>query len=589
MELCSICLSHSASVQSVKCNADHFLCSECISGWVSSLTIPALKGKCSLKRIRCPRFENDGCISSLSTAILCESGLEQVEKSVTLSKINEAVKFLLEDLMDVLSIRCPRPTCRALLDQNPDACAAVSCGTCGQNFCGCCYARFATSQQTHLHVPLAHQWRDVFLPRPTIEEGQHSIRLIQLHSFLDTLKCPEIIEDILEQAGEELADLGLPVRWEDLTEQALAAQVIIDQQHSGVSITDVGVNVIHEVPEEEEEVVEDAEAVARRHGQRIINLCFQQQFTELQYLSAEYRQQNIEYAIDWFQRSIDGNLPFHCAARLNDTFHSLAAMQLLVELGAAISINEHDCDGLSPLHRFVMLNDISRVKFILSQTETNVDVQSAEGRTALYVSAELRHVHIARELLRCGAYLHTTCSTGTTVLMAVSLRCLRDKVTGGELVRSLQFWLEAGADLEAADGQSAWRALHYAAAGRYDPGTVAVRTFLRAGANIAVRTRFEQTPLMLAVCFGNLEAIPLLVEAEGEHPSIPASFEAETLLLNEHIAPQRDKIVKVLRKAQYWQVRRSRVKNWMKNHIGALAVGAAISVVLCAVVIHRFW
>jgi ankyrin repeat protein len=264
-------------------------------------------------------------------------------------------------------------------------------------------------------------------------------------------------------------------------------------------------------------------------------------------------------------------------------------MQILIQLGAGVTINERDCDGFTALQRFVLINDISSVKFLLEQEGLDLEAVTAEGRTALFLAAETRRLHIARELLRAGAYVHTSCRAGMTALIAASLRCVLDGVTPGEVVRNVQFWVEAGADIEAADGQCAWRALHYAAAGHYGTGTAAVKTLLRYNAQVTALTRFNQTPLMIAVCFGNTAVIPVLVAAEGASPSIP--FEStEELQLNERVVSRRQEIARVLKSAQGWE----RYKLGWRRRLGLsdrtsrsallwMGVGAGVGVGLVAV------
>lgn len=457
--------------------------------------------------------------------------------------VERSVRFYTEDLVDALSIRCPRLSCRSLLDLNPDACAAITCGGCGQNFCNCCHARFASGQETHLHVPLAHSWQDVFLPRALIIEGQRRLRLTQLKEFLDaTAVCPAIAEDLLSASEDMLREWDIPTDWEDLQTEAEQATAELYAQQRG-NVAQAGMEAVLE-----DGTVEENEATAR--GNTLLALCWANRFDQVRLLADEYAQRNAVVEIDWAERSPEGNTAFNCAARLADSFHSRSAMQLLLELGAGETINLPDRDGLNALQRVVMLNDIASVKCLLLQPELDLEATTVEGRTALFLAAEMRYLHIARELLRRGAYVHTSCSVGTTALMAVSFRCQADAITPGELVRNLQFWLEAGVDVEAADGQSAWRALHYAAGARYDRGAVAVRTLLRGRTDVRAQTRFQQTPLMLAVCFGNLEAIPVLVEAEGENPSIAFDTPGEQLVLNAAVEGRREEIVLALRKAQ---------------------------------------
>ena len=108
-------------------------------------------------------------------------------------------------------------------------------------------------------------------------------------------------------------------------------------------------------------------------GRALLDLCFALQYDQVRILAEENRRNNLPMQIDWFARNASNNNAFNLAARLDDTFAGMAAMELLLGLGAGVTINEYDCDGLTALHRFVMLNNISSVKFILQQDGVEVD------------------------------------------------------------------------------------------------------------------------------------------------------------------------------------------------------------------------
>lgn len=367
------------------------------------------------------------------------------------------------------------------------------------------------------------------------------MRVMHLRSYLENIQVEEVIEQFFLNAQEELLGLNLPLSWNELIE--LSDDAAKDRTRP-------------QLDKEDEEQIEEGVLPEVALGKEIVELSFAIRFDELQILYHECQRNNREWTVDWSERSPDGNTPFNMAARLNgDGFYRVACMQLLLDLGASPSINELDSDGLSALHRFVLLNDTQCVKFLLQQEGLDLEAESGEGRTALFLCAEVRHIHIARDLLRRGAYLHTTSDTGLTVLMSLSLCCQRDNITSGELVRNLAFWIDAGVDLEVPDGQAAWRAIHYAAGGRFDSGAVALQALLRRGAHLDAKTRFHQTPLQVAVCHANLDAIRMLVAAEGSRPSIPFNSEAP-LLLNENYEARRDEITTVLKRAQAWEQRK---------------------------------
>lgn len=366
---------------------------------------------------------------------------------------------------------------------------------------------------------------------------------MQLSDFIATVQCEAVVDAFFETAGTELADLDLPTNYREFSEASGAARVVLNQQTIGIHESlEFVQNALD--PDQGEQITPEAQL-----GREILQLCFERKYAELQVLHHNSLTEERAWDVDWFQRSPDGNNAFNIAARAGSGVRSVAYMQTVLSLGAGDSINELDCDGFNALHRFILLNDSESVKLLLRQTEINVEAETREGRTPLFLCAEARHIHFARDLLRKGAYLHTTSDSGQTVLMAVSLRSQLDTLTSGELVRNLKFWIDAGADLEVPDGQAAWRALHYAACGRYDNGAVAINVLLRAGAQVSSKNRFGQSPLQVAVCFGNLEGIRALVAAEGGSPSIPFDSEEQHLLNADHEA-RRGEITVVLKEAQ---------------------------------------
>ena len=549
---CSICYCEVLAEEQIACDRGHVFCKDCTVTWFETLDVPTLKGRCYSKGVRCPHIENDQC----NSIIQFEQAFQICQDVGCAERLSEkcerALKYFVEDALESLSIRCPRVSCGVMLDLNPDACAAIMCGNCGQNFCSCCHCRFATSQQTHLHVPLAHAWRDVFLPREVVLAGQRRLRLKQLRSFLDKVQMDGLVDEFFALTQSALADIDIPTNWSDFREASDAACLQLDQQVGNFAINNEALEPPNEDPQQPEEEVSPEEVL----GRQMLSLCFESRFDELQILYHESRRNNREWDVDWQQRSPSGNTAFNIAARAaGDGFLRVACMELIINLGGGVAINELDCDGFSALHRFVLLNDALCMKFLLNQEGVNLEVETREGRTALFLCAESRHIHLARDLLHRKAYLHTTCDSGQNVLMALAMRCLLDNVPAGELVRNLKFWIDAGVDLEVPDGQSAWRALHYAACGRYDRGAVAIRTLLRSGAQLTSKNRFGQTPLQVAVCFGNLEGIRALVAAEGANPSIPFDSEEKLLLSAEHEA-KRDEIVAVLKQAQAWERRK---------------------------------
>jgi len=544
----------------------------------------ALKFKSSTLRISCPGVV-DGCSirgykcdGTISYDSLSDVGVRDELLHSMIEKSKSSFEFLKEDVIESLSIRCPRKSCSVLLDLNPDACSAVTCVNCGQNFCGCCHACFLSGNEVHLHIPLAHNWQDVFLPREKLLEGNRRIVMTQLRVCLDKIYSTDLIIDLLRNMQAELQQRQLPIEWTEITQESDASRSVLERERLG--------NFVGHTVEEDNPPLFPAAAndvvnrpvgtEQERRGQEVLMLCFQGRFDEVRVKLFEFHRNELDFVIDWMTKDVvsdmyttyhlqlrlltpyllvskSGNTAFSCAARVNNLHLRLASMELLVSAGAQISINEPDCDGFTALQRFILLNDIVSVKFMLGQPNVDIEKPAFGMRTPLFLCAEKAYVHIARELLRRGAYLHTSDADGITVLLACAInRTVADSPTTGDTIRNLVFWLQAGADVEVPDGQCHWRPLHYAACGRYGVGAAAVKLLLRYGANALSKNHFDQTPLDIAVCHGNMEAIAVLVEEEGLYPSIPLDRTDDSILIAASVESRRTDIIRTLRNAQRW-------------------------------------
>lgn len=282
---------------------------------MSTQDMAALKFKSSTLRISCPGVV-DVSSSSNSRGIKCDgtisyeslSGMGVSDELVRgmIEKSKSSFEFLKEDVIESLSIRCPRKSCSVLLDLNPDACSAVTCVNCGQNFCGCCHACFQSGNEAHLHVPLAHSWQDVFLPRQKVLEGHRRIVLTQLRAYLDKICSTDLIMDLLRNIAPDLQLRQLPVEWAEIEQESDASRAALERERLG-NFTVEGNNNNHLPPadaDDDDVVIRPAAVMTEqeRRGQEVLALCFQSRFDELRVKLFEFHQRGLDFVVDWLTK-----------------------------------------------------------------------------------------------------------------------------------------------------------------------------------------------------------------------------------------------------------------------------------------------
>lgn len=281
---------------------------------MSTQDMAALKFKSSTLRISCPGVidgsNNRGikCDGSISYESLSGMGVSDELVRCMIEKSKSSFEFLKEDVIESLSIRCPRKSCSVLLDLNPDACSAVTCVNCGQNFCGCCHACFLSGNEAHLHVPLAHSWQDVFLPREKLLEGHRRIVLTQLRACLDKICSVDLIMDLLRNIEPDLQLRQLPVEWSEIEQESDASRAALERERLGNFTVEGNHNNNHLPPADADDddvvIIRPAAVMTEqeRRGQEVLVLCFQSRFDELRVKLFEFHRNGLDYVIDWLTK-----------------------------------------------------------------------------------------------------------------------------------------------------------------------------------------------------------------------------------------------------------------------------------------------
>jgi hypothetical protein len=90
-------------------------------------------------------------------------------------------------LLEALNLRCPNPSCAAVLDPTPDGCAAVRCAACATYTCFLCFCACADSISCHKHVrECAHSPSpsNLFIAEALRQPAHKRVRVMQLRDVL---------------------------------------------------------------------------------------------------------------------------------------------------------------------------------------------------------------------------------------------------------------------------------------------------------------------------------------------------------------------------------------------------------------------
>jgi hypothetical protein len=139
--------------------------------------------------------------------------------------------MLYTTIIDLLTLKCP--TCRIPVDPNPDACAAVFCLNCGNEFCHCCFKGFSSNDKdknkkdAHIHAATHHdsnvpEERNAFLSADIIIRGHRQYRLETLIKCLGiALKSDEFNG---KQGSKNYLELALILASQDIEAGILSVE-----------------------------------------------------------------------------------------------------------------------------------------------------------------------------------------------------------------------------------------------------------------------------------------------------------------------------------------------------------------------------
>ena len=190
-------------------------------------------------------------------------------------------------------------------------------------------------------------------------------------------------------------------------------------------------------------------------------------------------------------------------------------------LDQGVDVNVQRADGTTALHWAAQWSDLV-VARLLVDAGAAPDASTDLGVTPLSLACTNGHAALVEMLLNAGADANTTRSTGETVLMT----CAR---TGD--IDSVGALLSHGADVSRAEGVQGQTALMWAAAQNHAD---VVSALIKHGAGVNVATRKAQfTPLLFAAREGATEAIQVLLDsgadinglaADGTGPLVAAIY-----------------------------------------------------------------
>jgi ankyrin repeat protein len=151
----------------------------------------------------------------------------------------------------------------------------------------------------------------------------------------------------------------------------------------------------------------------------------------------------------------------------------------------------------------VKTTDVQAVRSLLAQ-HVDVNVQEADGSTALHIAALRDHLEIANLLIAAGANVKAATRYNITPL---SLACKNGNAA------MIESFLKAGADANSASEQGQTALMTAALTGKVD----ALKVLLAHGADVHAKEPIRgQTALMWAASEGNTEAVEMLIEFGSE-------------------------------------------------------------------------
>ena len=184
-----------------------------------------------------------------------------------------------------------------------------------------------------------------------------------------------------------------------------------------------------------------------------------------------------------------------------ETTPEQATEPVAVMLEAGADVNARTNLGFTPLH-LAALYAPTAVADLLIARGADMLATAAEGETVLHFAAMAGNTELVRKLLQAGADVNAREADGMTPLSRAA--CYTDSPD------MLNLLVNSGAALCPLVGEHAATPLHYAAMSGLDGN---LRTLLKLGLDVNLRTKTGDTPLLRAMMFGHINCVQTLLEA----------------------------------------------------------------------------
>jgi len=188
----------------------------------------------------------------------------------------------------------------------------------------------------------------------------------------------------------------------------------------------------------------------------------------------------------------------HWAAELG----SADVVKMLIDAGAYVTAR--DASGQTALVRGCRGGHGDVVRALIDAGADVNGVQSTYGDSPLHVAVRRGHGDVARMLVSAGADVKARDSKGWTPLYA-GVYCLCT-----DSVRAL---LDAGVEVNGAQGPDGWAPLHQAA---FEDSVPLVQILIAAGADMNARTESGDTALSIGLQNRRLSAVQVLIDAGAD-------------------------------------------------------------------------
>lgn len=184
-----------------------------------------------------------------------------------------------------------------------------------------------------------------------------------------------------------------------------------------------------------------------------------------------------------------------------ETTPEQATEPVAVMLDAGADVNARTELGFTPLH-MAALYAPTAVADLLIEHGADMHATASEGETPLHFAAMAGNSELVRKLLRAGGDVNAREADGMTPL------CRAAYYT--DCPDTLNLLVDSGAELCPRVGENGATPLHYAAMGGHDGN---LRTLLKMGLDVNLRTKTGDTPLLRALTFGHVDCVHTLLAA----------------------------------------------------------------------------